>query len=71
MNTEGVVADVSKLKGGSFANKAVAFIAFPVVHENPDWQVQLRRISSSLAKLSYVPFAFAGGVPGVLYFGLV
>jgi hypothetical protein len=70
-NTQRVIVDIQKLKRTRYLNKSVLFAAFPIHHNNENWQIQLKRISSRLAKISYVEFDFKERIPGVLYFGLV
>src|SRR3972149_5464629 len=70
-NTQGIVDDIRKLKGTKYPNKSVLFVAFPIHHNNENWQIQLKRISNQLAKISYVEFDFKDKIPGVLYFGLI
>ena len=33
-----VIGDIEKLRSRSFANKAVLFVAYPLLHDNLDWQ---------------------------------
>jgi hypothetical protein len=70
-NTQGVVDDIEKLKGLPIKNKGVLFLAFPILHDNKDWQIQLQRIKANLKEIRFCPFDFKGNVPGVVYFGLI
>jgi hypothetical protein len=70
-NTQGVVDDIEKLRGAKYPNKSVLFIAFPIHHNNENWQTQLKRISGQLAKINHIEFDFKDRIPGVLYFGLI
>jgi hypothetical protein len=71
MNTQGVVEDIQKLKTSTYLKKAICFVAFPVTHDNEDWQIQLKRISRLLKEIHHIPFQFKGGIPGVIYMGLL
>lgn len=68
-NTKGVVDDIGKLRLVDYTNKAVLFVAFPIIHDNKHWQIQLQRISSLLAVIRHVEFSFNNGIHGVIYFG--
>lgn len=70
-NTQGVIDDIEKLRSLKQINKCVLFVVFPIVHENKNWQVQLKRISSRLTKIEHVEFHFKNKISGVLYFGLI
>jgi len=66
-----IIGDIEKLQSRSFENKAVLFVAYPLLHDNLDWQEQLSLISGRLRDLKHQPFRFLGGVPGEIYLGLV
>lgn len=71
MNIQAVVDDIEKLKLAAVVNKAVLFIAFPVIHKNNKWQSHLKKISSALSKIEHMEFRFKNEIPGVVYFGIV
>jgi hypothetical protein len=55
----------------SFGQRAILLVAYPAEHDNDRWHsLHLRRLAGELTRLERQDFAFAGGVPGVLYFGL-
>lgn len=70
-NTAGVIEDIEKLRKLKFNNKAVLFIVFPSEHDNKNWQIQLERIRKHLSDIKHCSFNFKGGVPALIYFGLV
>ncbi|MFC2067208.1 hypothetical protein ACFLUO_09230 [Chloroflexota bacterium] len=71
-NTQGVIDDIDKLSKSTTPKKAVMFVAFPIEHDNKNWQIQLNRIKERLSKLMACPFVFNDGtVKGVVYLGLV
>jgi len=70
-NTQGVIDDIEKLRTTEYPNKSVLFVAFPIHHNNENWQTQLKRINSQVKKIKYVEFDFKDKIPGVLYFGLL
>lgn len=70
-NVQSVINDITKLNQIDTPNKAVVFIAFPVEHNNPDWQNHLQRISVNLTELRHTEFSFQENVPGVMYCGRV
>jgi len=47
------------------------FIAFPIEHNNTNWQVHLNKIKNNLEKIEFIQFHFSNEIPGVIYFGLV
>ena len=69
-NTQGVIDDIGKLESTAYANKAILFIAFPIKHDDKNWQRQLNRISTLLRKVKHAEFYFGNRIPGVIYFGL-
>ena len=70
-NTAGVVKDINKLRSVGTGNKAVIFVVFPATPDNENWRVQLGRIQSELRRLEKSEFSFPGGMPGIMYCGLV
>ena len=73
-NTEGVIKDIrmlKKLKSFCYSNRAVLFIAFPITHDNKNWQMQLQRIRPLVKKLKHYDFNFRGDIPAVIYFGII
>jgi len=70
-NTQGVINDIKKIKSNDYANRAILFIVFPIIHSNKKWQVQLQRILKLLRKIKHVDFNFKDEIPGVIYFGLI
>ena len=71
MNIDGVVSDIINLKLVNYTNKGIIFIAFPIEHNNPNWQLHLNKIKNKLIKLEYMEFRFSNKIPGVVYFGLI
>jgi hypothetical protein len=70
-NTSGVIEDIEKLQKLKFNNKAVLFLVFPAEHEDKYWQIQLQRIRKHLSDVKHCSFNFKGGIPGIIYFGLI
>jgi len=70
-NTQGVINDIKKIKSNDYANRAILFIVFPIIHSNKKWQVQLQRILKLLREIKHVDFNFKDEIPGVIYFGLI
>ena len=70
-NTQGVINDIEKIKSNDYANRAILFIVFPIIHSNKKWQVQLQRILKLLREIKHVDFNFKDEIPGVIYFGLI
>jgi hypothetical protein len=71
MNINSVISDIENLKLTSYANKGILFIAFPIEHNNPNWQLHLNRIKNKLMKIEYIEFCFSNGTPGVIYLGKI
>ena len=71
---DGLVKDIWWLINpgpSSFKHRAILLVAFPAEHDNDHWHSQhLKRLAGELTRLERHDFAFSGGVPGVLYFGL-
>ena len=59
------------LKSANCTNKGIIFIAFPMEHNNPNWQLHLNKIKNKLNKLEHIEFHFSNAIPGVIYFGLI
>lgn len=70
-NTQSVIEDIEKLKSINYENKAVLFIVFPITHDNKDWQIQLKRITTQLNKIKHSEFKFKEEIPAVIYLGLI
>jgi hypothetical protein len=71
-NIMGVIADVEKLKLiTKYENKAVLVVAFPIRHDNNNWQIQLEKFAKLLSRINHYQFHFKNDIPGVIYFGLL
>lgn len=70
-NTASIIEDIICLREKLHADKFVLFVAFPINHTNPLWQVQLQRINQHLAEIRHHEFYFKNDVPGVIYIGKV
>jgi len=70
-NIDGVISDIMNLKSANCTNKGIIFIAFPMEHSNPNWQLHLNKIKNKLNKLEHIEFHFSNAIPGVIYFGLI
>jgi len=71
LNIRGILRDIEKLKRTGYTNKAVLFVVFPVIAGYKTWPTHRNKISTSLKKLEAKEFKFKGGIPGIIYFGLV
>jgi len=70
-NTNSIIKDIEKLSTNSYQDKFVLFIVFPVEHNNPFWQKQLRTIKTNLSELIYKESCFKNEVPFVVYLGKI
>lgn len=70
-NVKGVIDDIIKLRKKKIADKFVVFIAFPIDHNNPNWQKHLWKITRELANYMHKEFCFGNNIPGVIYYGQV
>lgn len=69
MNIDGVISDINNLKSCNYIKKGILFIAFPIEHNNTNWQVHLNKIKNNLTKIEFIQFQFSNEIPGVIYFG--
>jgi len=70
-NVNSVNEDIENLRATNFIDKFVVFIVFPITHDNPNWQIQLGRITNNLENHLYRQFNFVDNIPGVIYYGQV
>ena len=71
-NTAEIVADIRKLEKLDYLAKIIVFVAYPLVHEHPEWQNRhLPKIGKFLSRSNYEEIIFANNVKGVLYAGLL
>jgi hypothetical protein len=70
-NIDGINEDIDNLINTEFIDKFIVFITFPITHDNPHWQVHLRRITENLENYLYSQFRFGDNIPGVIYYGKV
>jgi hypothetical protein len=68
MNIQGVIEDIEILKSTDYEKKAVLFVAFPVTHDNQNWQDHFQKIASSSREIKHIGFYFKNNIPGVIYF---
>ncbi len=69
-SVDAVIADIDKLNTVPHPNNAVLFVAYPLRHEQEEWQqIHLPKIAKKLGKLHYAEFTFWNSIPGVLYIG--
>ena len=72
---EALIKDIWRLtspgRAVAASKRGVLFAVYPAEHDNERWQsMHLSRISTEVVRLQHEPFAFAGGIPGLLYFAL-
>ncbi len=71
-NMAEVVADIKKLETANYFKKMIVVVAYPLVHENAEWQKRhLPKIGMLLAQMNYEPITFSNNIKGVIYTGLV
>jgi hypothetical protein len=71
-NIAEVVADIKKLETANYFKKMIVFVAYPLVHEHPEWQNRhLPKIAMRLKQMNYEPITFANSIKGVMYAGEV
>ncbi|MBE7509345.1 MAG: hypothetical protein HS118_04060 [Bacteroidia bacterium] len=70
-NINGIIEDIENLRTTNFNYKFVVFIAFPITHDNNNWQTHLKRITNNLENYLYRQFNFGNNIPGVIYYGQV
>ncbi len=70
-NIAGVNEDIENLINTNFEDKFIIFIAFPITHNNPNWQYQLGLITVNLESVLHRQFNFGDNIPGVIYVGKI
>ncbi len=70
-NINSVIEDIENLRTKNFIDKFVVFIAFPITHDNKNWQIHLQRITINLDNYLYRQFNFGDNISGVIYYGKV
>jgi len=70
-NINGVLKDISDLKGKEIENKFVVFIVFPVTEENPKWRVHINKVEKELSELTFKKFNFKDKIPALIYYGKI
>jgi hypothetical protein len=71
MNIQAVIEDIEVLKATNYKDKALFFVAFPIIHNNKYWQDHYQKISSFSRKIKRIDFEFKNNIPGVIYFCLL
>jgi hypothetical protein len=60
------------LDTANYFKKMIVFVAYPLVHEHPEWQNRhLPKIGKLLSRFDYEEIIFANKVKGVIYTGLL
>ena len=70
-NIDGVLKDISDLKGKNFQNKFVVFIVFPIELKQKEWEEHIAKIENILSEISYKEFRFNNNIPALIYYGKI
>ncbi|NCQ35913.1 hypothetical protein GW813_12760 [bacterium] len=71
-NVREIMADVDKLKAhAKYPNRGVLFVVFPCKPAHAQWKAHFAKLTPLFSSTHSKEFVFQGGLPGVVYLGIL